>query len=467
MSKLRPFCMPKWGIEMTEGTIAEWMVGEGDRVKRGDTLCLIETAKITNEVEAENDCVILRVLAPAGEDVLPVGALLAVFGDDDVPAAEVDAFVAAFVPAEGGVGEAPIATGDKPAAAPAATPRKISTNRPISPEALALAEREGADLDAIEGSGQGGRITYQDVYQHLRPQAAPVLRGAAELAPEDLRIFASPLARRLAALHGVDLSGLTGTGPRGRISKHDVLAAVPTPASAGAAFVAVANTPRIAPFDKVRGVIAQRLTAAKRDIPHFYLRVAVDVDALLALRKTANLVLGIKASINDYLVLAAGRALARHPDVNVQLHGDAVHHFPHADIAVAVASPKGLVTPIIRQADRMTLPQLAATTAAQIEKAKAGRLSWEDLDGGTFTISNLGMFGIDEFDAVINPPQGAILAVGRARREAVETDDGGIDFATRISLTLSVDHRAIDGAAGAQFLATLKSLIEDPEQLFG
>ncbi|MCE2843470.1 MAG: 2-oxo acid dehydrogenase subunit E2 [Novosphingobium sp.] len=445
MSKLRPFCMPKWGIEMTEGTVAEWMVGEGDRVKRGDTICLIETAKITNEVEAENDCVILRVLAPAGEDVLPVGALLAVFGDDDAPASEVDAFIAAFVPAEGGVGEAPVASGDKPAkpaAAPAATPKKIETNRPISPEALALAEREGADLDA------------------------PVLRGAAELAPEDLRIFASPLARRLAALHGVDLSGLTGTGPRGRISKHDVLAAMPKPAATGGAFALAANSPRIAPFDKVRGVIAQRLTAAKRDIPHFYLRVAVDVDALLTLRKTANLVLGTKASINDYLVLAAGRALARHPDVNVQLHGDAVHHFPHADIAVAVASPKGLVTPIVRQVDRMTLPQLAAATAAQIDKAKAGRLSWEDLDGGTFTISNLGMFGIDDFDAVINPPQGAILAVGRARREAVESDDGGIDFATMISLSLSVDHRAIDGAAGAQFLATLKSLIEDPEQLF-
>lgn len=469
MSKLRPFCMPKWGIEMTEGTIAEWMVADGDRVKRGDVICLIETAKITNEVEAESDGVILRILAPAGEEALPVGALLAVFGDDAAPAGDVDAFVAGFVPSESGVGQAPVQSDAKPAPAPApaAAPKRIETNRPISPEALALAEREGADLDAIEGSGRGGRITYQDVYQHLQPQGATALRGAAELAPEDLRIFASPLARRLAALHGIDLSGLSGTGPRGRISKHDVLAAVPTPSSTGAVFAPVANTPRIAPFDKVRGVIAQRLTAAKRDIPHFYLRVAVDVDALLALRKTANLVLGIKASINDYLVLAAGRALARHPDVNVQLHGDAVHHFPHADIAVAVASPKGLVTPIVRQVDRMTLPQLAEATAGQIAKAKAGRLSYDDLDGGTFTISNLGMFGIDGFDAVINPPQGAILAVGRARREAVEAADGGIDFATMISLTLSVDHRAIDGAAGAQFLATLKGLIEDPEQLFG
>lgn len=471
MSKLRPFCMPKWGIEMTEGTVAEWMVGDGDRVKRGDVICLIETAKITNEVEAETDGVILRVLTPAGDEPLPVGALLAVFGDDDAPASEVDAFIAAFVPSESGVGEAPVKADGRPAearpAAAAAAPKRIETNRPISPSALALAEREAVDLDAIEGSGRGGRITYQDVYQHLRPAGVAAWSGSAALVEDDLRIFASPLARRLAAIHGVDLAGLTGTGPRGRISKHDVLAAVPRPTSLDAAFVAADNTPRIVPFDKVRGVIAQRLTAAKRDIPHFYLRVAVEVDALLALRRTANLVLGISASINDYLVFAAGRALAQHPDVNVQLHGDAIHHFAHADIAIAVASPKGLVTPIVRQADRMTLPQLVAATAAQIEKAKAGRLSWEDLDGGTFTISNLGMFGIDEFDAVINPPQGAILAVGRARREAVKTEDGGIDFATRISLTLSVDHRAIDGAAGAAFLATLKGLLEDPERLFG
>lgn len=456
MSKLRPFCMPKWGIEMTEGTIAEWMVSDGDRVKRGDVICLIETAKITNEVEAEQDAVVLRIVAPSGEDVLPVGALLAVLGDDSAQAGEVDAFVAGFVPSDSGVGEAPIQAEAKPAAA-AAQPVRIETTRPISPQALALAEREAADLDAIAGSGRGARITYQDVQQSLRPPASPVWRGPAELPADDLGTFASPLARRLAAKHGIELAALTGTGPNGRISKHDVLALAPDAGGDSA------NTPRIEPFDKIRTVIAQRLTAAKRDIPHFYLRVAVNADALLTLRKAQ----GGAASINDYLVLATARALAQHPEVNVQVHGEALHHFPHADIAIAVASPKGLVTPIVRQADRMALPQIAEATSALIAKAKAGRLSYDDLDGGTFTISNLGMFGIDEFDAVINPPQAAILAVGQARREPVEGPGGGIGFATRLRLTLSVDHRAIDGATGAQFLATLKGLIEDPQQLLG
>jgi pyruvate dehydrogenase E2 component (dihydrolipoamide acetyltransferase) len=160
-------------------------------------------------------------------------------------------------------------------------------------------------------------------------------------------------------------------------------------------------------------------------------------------------------------------ALARHGDVNVQVHGDAVHSFPHADVAIAVASPKGLVTPIVRQADRMHIAQIAATTRALIDKAEAGRLSYEDMDGGTFSISNLGMFGIEEFDAIINPPQGAILAVGAVSRVAAELDDGDIVFESRIALSLSVDHRAIDGAAGARFLQTLKALLEAPESMFG
>jgi pyruvate dehydrogenase E2 component (dihydrolipoamide acetyltransferase) len=453
--------MPKWGIEMTEGTIAEWMVSAGDRIKRGDMICLIETDKITNEVEAEQDAVVLRILTPASDEALPVGALLAVLGDESTPADAVDAFVAGFVPSESGIGEAPVQAEAKPAVAP--EPVRIETSRPISPQALALAEREAASLDAIEGSGRGARITYQDVQQSLRPATAPTWRGPADLPPELPGTFASPIARRLAAQHQVDLAALTGTGPGGRVSKHDVLAAAPQAAVVGGA----GNEPRIEPFDKIRKVIAQRLSAAKREIPHFYLRVAVDADALLALRSTTNQSSGLSASINDYLVLATAKALALHPEVNVQVHGDALHHFPHADIAIAVASPKGLVTPIVRMADRLALPELAAATSALIAKAKAGRLAYDDLDGGTFTISNLGMFGIDEFDAVINPPQAAILAVGQARREVVESPGGGIGFATRLRLTLSVDHRAIDGATGAQFLATLKGLIESPGQLIG
>jgi len=481
MADIRPFCMPKWGIEMTEGTIAEWMIKEGEAFAKGQTLCLIETAKITNEVEAEYDAVAKRVLAPAGEDVLPVGALLAVFADAAATDAEIDAFIAAFVPAETGdpsAASAPEAAPAPVAAAaptPAPTPKKIVTNRPISPEALKLAETNGVDIEMIEGSGRHGRITYQDVAQAMLPARVLVPAGSAPLPPEIAAIFASPLARRLAALHGIDLAGLAGTGPRGRISKADVLALVPAPAvsapaapvSIGAPFELAANQPAIQPFDKVRKIVARRLTEAKQTIPHFYLRISARVDELVALRKTANLVLGTKASINDYLVKAVGMALARHPDVNVQVHGDAVHSFPHADVAIAVASPKGLVTPIVRQADRMHIAQIAATTRALIDKAEAGRLSYEDMDGGTFSISNLGMFGIEEFDAIINPPQGAILAVGAVSRVAAELDDGDIVFESRIALSLSVDHRAIDGAAGARFLQTLKALLEAPESMFG
>ncbi len=482
MADIRPFCMPKWGIEMTEGTIAEWMVQEGQAFTRGQVICLIETDKITNEVEAEYDAVLKRVLVPASDQPQPVGALLGVFTDAATTDAEVEAFIAAFKPAEtavaakAGSAETAPAAAAAPEPAPAAAapaPKKIVTNRPISPEALKLAEANGVDIEPIQGSGRGGRITYQDVVQAMRPERALALGGPAELPQVPQAVYASPLAARLAAQYGIDLSSLKGTGPRGRISKADVLGAVkpavpeaaPAPAF-GAPFVAVANTPVVQPFDKVRKVVARRLTEAKQTIPHFYLRVSARVDELVQLRKTANVVMGTKASINDYLVKAVAMALVRHPDVNVQVAADAVHSFPHADVAIAVASPKGLVTPIVRQADQMHIAQIAATTRALIDKAQAGRLSFEDMDGGTFSISNLGMFGIGEFDAIINPPQGAILAVGGIGRVAVETADGDIAFEGQIKLSLSVDHRAIDGAAGAAFLQTLKALIETPESLF-
>ncbi|MES2302714.1 MAG: dihydrolipoamide acetyltransferase family protein [Pseudomonadota bacterium] len=479
MANIRPFCMPKWGIEMTEGTIAEWMIAEGAAFKKGQVICLIETAKITNEVEAEYDSVLKRLLTPAGDEAYPVGALLGVFADADTPDAEIDAFIAGFKPAEtsvaaksGGSAPAPAAAAPAPvAAAPARAPKKIVTNRAISPEALKLAEAEGVDIEPIAGSGRNGRITYQDVVQALRPEAAASYSGTAALVEDSPEAFASPLARRIAAQHGIALAGITGTGARGRISKADVLALVkPTTAagavSFGAPFELVANGAVVQPFDKIRKVVAKRLTEAKQTIPHFYLRMSAAVDDLIALRKTANLVLGTKASINDYIVKAVAMALVKHPDVNVQVHGDSVHKFPHADVSIAVASPKGLVTPIVRQADRMHIAQIAATTRALIDKAQAGKLGFEDMDGGTFSVSNLGMFGIENFDAIINPPQGAILAVGGLNRVAVEAENGDIAFESRISFTLSVDHRAIDGAAGAQFLQSLKGLLEAPEGLF-
>lgn len=462
MANLRAFTMPKWGIEMTEGTVAEWMVAEGAAFTRGQTLCLIETDKITNEVEAEFDAVVKKVIVAAGGDAQAVGTLLAVFGDADAGEDEVNAFVGNFKAADTRV------AAKKADAAPVApappAPKKIETNRPISPEALKLAETLGLDLASVTGSGKNGRITYQDVDQASRPPVAPALKGAADL-PATGKHYASPLAVRLAALHGIDLGSLKGTGPRGRISKADVLAAT-QPAARMTAFVAGDNAPQIVPMDKIRKVVARRLTEAKQTIPHYYLRTTVAVDALLALRKTANLVLGAKASINDYLVRAVALALVRHRDVNIQVHGDAIHHFAHADISVAVASPNGLVTPIVRSADMMRVDQIAAATSALIAKAQAGKLSYADMDGGTFSISNLGMFGIEQFDAIINPPQGAILAVGGIARVFAEHADGDAIFESRMALSLSCDHRAIDGATGAQFMATLKGLIEAPEGLF-
>lgn len=470
MSSIRPFTMPKWGIEMTEGTISEWMVEEGQAFKKGDLICLIETDKITNEVEAEFDSVLRKVVVETGT-AYPVGALLGVYADADTPQAEVDAFADGYQPAEA-LGSAGKSAAPAPAASSDPVPQKtIDTNRPISPEALKFARDHGIELDGIEGSGRNGRITYQDVYQAGRPAAVTVLRGPADLAQDYDHFFASPLAKRLAKLNGLDLSSVKGTGPRGRIRKADVLALIPAKPSgvaafSGAPFVASPNPPRIAPMDRIRKVVARRLTQSKQEIPHFYLRMTVSVEALLELRKTANMVLGVKASINDYLVKACAIALAEHPNVNIQVHGDDIHHFSHADIAVAVATKSGLVTPIVRGADEMRVDQIAGATAGLIDKAKHGKLGHADLEGGTFSISNLGMFGIDQFDAIINPPQGAILAVGGITRSLVESADGEAVFESQMALSLSCDHRAIDGAVGAQFMARVKDLIEAPEGLF-
>jgi pyruvate dehydrogenase E2 component (dihydrolipoamide acetyltransferase) len=458
MSTLRAFTMPKWGIEMTEGTLAEWNVREGESVTKGQVVAQIETDKIVNEVQSEFDTAFVRLIAVPGE-IYPVGALLAVMSAEGVAGESIDEFVRTF---RGSGSDAPpesAAGAGGPAAARAPGGRDLS----ISPAAKKLAESLKLDAARITGSGRAGRITYQDVQQAGKP-ARTVGGGSAvsiEVKTATLdEYYASPGAKRVSLEHRVDLSKVTGTGPRGRISREDV---------AKAAGISLEARGGQSSFESVRmsatrKAIARQLTASKSSIPHFYLRTQVDMDALLALRAEAKRGGGRVPSINDYIIRACALALAQVPDVNIQVHGDEIRRFHHADIAVAVAAERGLITPIVRAADTKSVTQISTEMHSLIQRAHSAKLRSEDIEGGSFSVSNLGMYGIDQFDAIINPPQGAILAVGSAARRPIERG-GGLFFASAAQFSLSCDHRAIDGAVGAEFLAALRDLLQAPERL--
>lgn len=410
--------MPKWGIEMQEGTITDWHFAPGQDVNKGDTLLDVETEKIVNSVEAPISGTLRRILADKGATE-KVGALIAVFAAASVDDAEIDAFIAGFKPAD--TSFEPDAGTAEAAAAPA-------------PPATAPADA-GGDGEA--------RV--------------------------------SPIARRIAERLGIDISKVKGTGRNGRVSKEDVEAYAAALASAGGATAAptaaaapasapAGNAPTREKMTSMRATIARRLLESKQGIPHYRLAIDADLTALLAHRAQLNAGGGAKVSVNDLLVRACALALVQHPAVNAQLHGEEVHKFPHADICVAVATDNGLVTPIVRSADTKSAAQVATEVGDLAERARSGRLTREEISGGTFTISNLGMFGVDRFDAIINPPQVAILAVG-AGTDRVIARNGQPVVAKVATLTLSCDHRVVDGAVGAQFLATLRGLIEQPSAL--
>ncbi len=419
--------MPALSPTMEEGTLAKWLVKEGDTVKSGDILAEIETDKATMEFEAVDEGVIGKIFVPAGTEGVKVNVAIAVLLEDGESAADIGTSAPAAAPAAAAPAAAPVA------AAPAAA------QAPAAPKAA---------------SGE--------------------------------RIFASPLARRIAAQKGLDLAALAGSGPRGRIVKADVegataapKAAAPAPAAAPAAAPAMASGPATdmvirtyegRPFtevklDGMRKTIAARLTEAKQSVPHFYLRRDIELDALMAFRGQLNAGLearGVKLSVNDFIIKACALALQQVPAANAAWAGDRVLQFEKSDVAVAVAIEGGLFTPVLKDAETKTLSALSTEMKDLAARARNRKLAPHEYQGGSFAISNLGMFGIDNFDAIINPPHAAILAVGAGVKKPVVKADGSLGVATVMSVTLSVDHRVIDGALGANLLQAIKDSLENP-----
>ncbi|MBB1490390.1 pyruvate dehydrogenase complex dihydrolipoamide acetyltransferase [Paracoccus sp. MC1854] len=450
--------MPALSPTMEEGTLAKWLVKEGDEVKSGDILAEIETDKATMEFEAVDEGVIGKIMVAEGTQGVKVNTPIAVLVEEGE---SVDDAVGASAPA-------PAASGGE-AKAPAA-------------EEKAAAEKGYGGPIGAPVAGQGGGES--------GTQAA-----AAPAKSKGERIFASPLARRIAAERGLDLSAITGSGPKGRIVKADVEKAQPgaakpaaQPAAAQAPTQPAAEAPKPAAaapqgmgyetvrkmldgrefeevaLDGMRRTIAARLSEAKQTIPHFYLRRSAKLDALMEFRGTLNSQLqsrGVKLSVNDFIIKACALALQQVPDANAVWAGDRIIKLKPSDVAVAVAIEGGLFTPVLKDADKKTLSALSAEMKDLANRAKTKKLAPHEYQGGSFAISNLGMFGIENFDAVINPPHGAILAVGAGIQTPV-VEDGEIVIRNIMSMTLSVDHRVIDGALAAQLLQAIVGHLENP-----
>ena len=400
--------LPRLGQGMESGTIVKWLKGEGEPVKKREPLYELDTDKVTQEVEAEADGVLLKIVVDSGE--VEVGRTIAFIGKEgeDVPS---------------GNGAAPAADATEPDEQPEEEGQAAATTAAAETEIV-------ADSDYVE-------------------------RG-------DARVKASPLARRLAREKGIDIATLQGSGPEGRIVAEDVeRGTVAAPKAAPAA--AAAGEVEEIELTSTRKTIARRLTEAWQ-APVFQLTLSVDMTRALELRErlVARLQEGeTKPTVSDLLTKVCAAALVRHQAVNAHFAGEKILRFPYAHVGIAVAAPNGLVVPVIRDADRRTIQEIAATRADIVGRARDGKLQLADLEGGTFTISNLGMFGIEQFIAVLNPPQAAILAVGSIEEKPV-VRDGQVVVRPLMSMTITCDHRAVDGADGAEFLRTVKELLEEP-----
>lgn len=419
--------MPRLSDTMEEGTIASWLKKPGEKVDRGEVIAQIETDKATMDLTAFEAGTLQEILAPEGTTVA-IGQPVARIGSGNGSSAK------AAPPAE-----------KSPPPAEKAPPRAENTSLP--PEVAPAAEKAAPPVEVA---------------------ATPPPRGDRP-APVDGKTRASPMARHIAAEHDLDLSHIQGSGPQGRVIRADVEAALATPPTTAAAPAPVPTDGRPQDDERVtlsqmRRTIARRMAESTRTIPHFFLTITVDASELVKLRKqitqeTADT--GIKISFNDMVVKAAALAIRKVPEVNVSFAEDSLIRHQHVHIGVAVATERGLIVPVVRDVDQKSLSQISRETRDMAERANSGKLQPADYTGGTFTISNLGMFGVEQFNAVINPPEAAILAVGAITREPAE-HDGQIVLRERMKLTLSVDHRALDGAIGARYMQALRQLLEKP-----
>lgn len=425
--------MPKLSDTMTEGTLAKWSIAEGDTVTGGQSIADVETDKATMEMQSFFDGKVLKLLVQAGDKV-PLSAPMAIVLEEGEEApADVDAFVA---------------------------------------EAKAKASADSAAEDSKKSSGSGDSTKSSKGIPGLNLPIAPQHRRRAAASKNGVRVKASPLARKIAEERGVDLTTLTGTGPGGRIVRDDVESA-PVGGSGGGR---VSSVPTIRPVagpddervatSNMRNIIAERLLASKTQIPHFYLQVEVDAAPMMQFRKNLNTTSektgGNKYTVNDFILKAVIRGAETVKEINAAWDGDAIVKYKHVGLSIAIAIDDGLVTPVIKKADTKTLLEISTEVKDLAGRAKNKKLSPAEFEGGTITVSNLGAYGVDQFSAIVNPPQAAILAVGSIRNTPVVNDKGEIVVGQRMWLGLSGDHRVVDGAVGATFIAEVKKLLESP-----
>lgn len=444
--------MPKSGLTMREGILTKIHAGLGAVVKKGDIIMEFETDKISGDITANSDGIVLELYASEG-DTVEVLAPIGLIGKEGESTADKTEAPKKESSAEQAIEAAPIAQATKTVAAMQTGGRLLA-----SPYAKKLGRDYGIDIAALIGSGPNGRIQKVDVLAAIEAQ----------------RVRATPLAKKLARENGIDLKELSGTGPMGRIQKDDVLSSIAdSHSSAKQAVQPLESAPvqggaRREKMTSMRKTIANRLSLSKQTIPHVYFKSDVDASAMIDVKNrlaaASQKKLGKKISLNDIILLATARALSEFEMFNAQVDGNDIVYFDEVNLGFAVSLDKGLIVPVIRNADTLSLGLLASEAAALAEKARSGRLTPDEFTGGTFSVSNLGAFGIDEFTAIINPPESGILAVGSVA-ERVIAQNGQMVIKPMVSLTLSVDHRLIDGAVAAAFLKRVKEILEDAYSL--